>query len=134
MDEFHSSVYHRSYLTISGSICLLISTTAHYLSVQNAVNTSINRKMGMLHFLYKSMFSSLTHLLTDIYCVNSLCRRLAFQGGGSVVVDLLFNVPPIVCSGYLLVFFWYALLYVNSSFAIILMRKRELIALLDLSS
>ena len=80
------------------------------------------------------MFSSLTHLPTDIYCVNSLCRRLAFQGGGSVVVDLLFNVPPIVCSGYLLVFFWYALLYVNSSFAIILTRKRELIALLDLSS
>ena len=84
--------YNRSYLTISGSICLLISITAHYLSVQNAVNTSINRKMGMLQFvLYKSMFSSLTHLPTDIYCVNSLCRRLAFKGGGSVVVDLLFN-------------------------------------------
>ena len=94
--------YHRSYLAISGSICLLISITAHYLSVQNAVNTSINRKMGMLQFLYKSMFSSLTHLPTDIYCVNSLCRR---KGGGSVVVDLLFNVPPIVCGGYLLVFF-----------------------------
>ena len=51
------------------------------------------------------MFSSLTHLPTDIYCVNSLCRRLAFKGGGSVVVDLLFNVPPIVCGGYLFGFF-----------------------------
>ena len=80
------------------------------------------------------MFSSLTHLPTDIYCVNSLCRRLAFKGGGSVVVDLLFNVPPIVCGGYLLGFFLYALLYVNSSFAIILTRKRELVALHDLSS
>ena len=97
--------YNRSYLTISGSICLLISITAHYLSVQNAVNTSINRKMGMLHFFYISMFSSLTHLPTDIYCVNSLCRRLASKGGGFVVVDVLFNVPPIVCGGYLLVYF-----------------------------
>ena len=51
------------------------------------------------------MFSSLTNLPTDIYCVNSLCRRLAFTGGGSVVVDLLFNVPPKVCGGYVLVFF-----------------------------
>ena len=58
---------------------------------------------------------------------------MAFQGGGSVVVDLLFNVTPIVgvcnCS-----MFCCTLLYVPSSFAIILIGKRELIALLCLSS
>ena len=32
------------------------------------------------------------------------------NGGGSVVVDLLFYVPPIVCGGSVLVFVWYALL------------------------
>ena len=54
------------------------------------------------------------------------------QGGGSVVVDL-FIVTPIVgvcnCS-----MFCCTLLYVHSSFAIILMGKRELIALLSSSS
>ena len=53
--------------------------------------------------------------------------------GGSVVVDLLFIVTPIVgvcnCS-----MFCCTLLYVPSSFAIILMGKRELVALLSLSS
>ena len=52
---------------------------------------------------------------------------------GSIVVDLLFIVTPIVgvcnCS-----MFCSTLLYVPSSFAIILMGKRELIALLNLSS
>ena len=56
-----------------------------------------------------------------------------FLGGGSVVVDLLFIVTPIVgvcnCS-----MFCCTLLYAPSSFAIILMRKRELVALLSLSS
>ena len=56
-----------------------------------------------------------------------------FWGGGSVVVDLLFIVTPIVgvcnCS-----MFCCTLLYVPSSFAIILMEKRELVALLSLSS
>ena len=56
-----------------------------------------------------------------------------FSGGGSVVVDFLFIVSPIVgvcnCS-----MFCCTLLYVHSSIAIILMRKRELIALLNLSS
>ena len=51
----------------------------------------------------------------------------------SVVVDFLFIVTPIVgvcnCS-----MFCCTLLYVNSSIAIILMGKRELIALLNLSS
>ena len=54
-------------------------------------------------------------------------------GGGSVVVDVLFIVTPIVgvcnCS-----MFCCTLLYVHSSIAIILMGKRELIALLNLSS
>ena len=53
--------------------------------------------------------------------------------GGSVVVDFLFIVTPIVgvcnCSMYCC-----TLLYVHSSIAIILMGKRELIALLNLSS
>ena len=56
-----------------------------------------------------------------------------FYGGGSVVVDFLFIVTPIVgvcnCS-----MFCCTLLYVHSSIAIILMRKRELVALLNLSS
>ena len=56
-----------------------------------------------------------------------------FLGGGSVVVDFLFIVTPIVgvcnCS-----MFCCTLLYVHSSIAIILMGKRELIALLNLSS
>ena len=57
-----------------------------------------------------------------------------FQGGGSVVVvDLLFIVLPIVCGSSLFVFVCYALLCVHSSFAIILKRKRELVALLLLS-
>ena len=51
----------------------------------------------------------------------------------SVVVDFLFTVTPIVgvcnCS-----MFCCTLLYVHSSIAIILMGKRELIALLNLSS
>ena len=57
----------------------------------------------------------------------------SFIGGGSVVVDFLFIVTPIVgvcnCS-----MFCGMLLYVHSSFAIILMGKRELVALLCLSS
>ena len=58
---------------------------------------------------------------------------LANFGGGSVVVDFLFIVTPIVgvcnCS-----MFCCTLLYVHFSIAIILMGKRELIALLNLSS
>ena len=56
-----------------------------------------------------------------------------FKGRGSVVVDFLFIVTPIVgvcnCS-----MFCCTLLYVHSSIAIILMEKRELVALLNLSS
>ena len=56
-----------------------------------------------------------------------------FLGGGSVVVDFLFIVTPIVgvcnCS-----MFCCTLLYVHSSIAIIVMGKRELVALLNLSS
>ena len=55
------------------------------------------------------------------------------SGGCSVVVDFLFIVTPIVrvcnCS-----MFCCALLYVHSSFAIILMGKRKLVAFLSLSS
>ena len=56
-----------------------------------------------------------------------------FYGSGSVVDDLLFIVTPIVgvcnCS-----MFCCTLHYVHSSLAIILMGKRELVALLGLSS
>ena len=56
-----------------------------------------------------------------------------FQGGGSVVVDLLFIVTPIVgvCNCPM---FGCMLLCVHSSIAIILMGKTELVALLNLSS
>ena len=54
------------------------------------------------------------------------------KGGGSVVVDFLFIVTPLVgvcnCS-----MFCCTLLYVHSSTAIISMGKRELVALLNLS-
>ena len=56
-----------------------------------------------------------------------------FLGGGSVVVDLLFNVLPIGCVGSVFVFVSYALLCVLSSFAVLLKRKKELVALLKLS-
>ena len=55
------------------------------------------------------------------------------QGGGSAVVDFLFIVTPImgvcICS-----MFCCTLLYDHSSIAIILMGKREMVALLNLSS
>ena len=53
--------------------------------------------------------------------------------GGSVIVDLLFIVTLIVgvCNCYM---FCCTSLNVHSSFAIILMRKRELVALHSLSS
>ena len=62
-----------------------------------------------------------------------LLSVLLLVGGGSVVVDLLFIVTPIVgvCNYSK---FCCTLLYVPSSFAIILMGKRELIALLGLPS
>ena len=53
--------------------------------------------------------------------------------GGSVVVPLLLIVAPIV-GLYSYSMFCYAFLCVLSSFAIILMGKRELVALLNLSS
>ena len=62
--------------------------------------------------------------------MNQLQTQLmAMSNGGSVVFDFLFIVTPIVgvcnCS-----MFCCALLYVHSSIAIILIGKRELIALL----
>ena len=74
---------------------------------------------------------------------NYVCRSVAriFQSllmklmgfSGSVVVDFLFIVTPIVgvCNCSMLCC---TLLYVHSSIAIILMGKRELVALLNLSS
>ena len=63
----------------------------------------------------------------------SFCCLGYAPGQGLVVVDFLFIVTPIVgvcnCS-----IFCCMLLYVRSSIAIILMGKRELVALLNLSS
>ena len=50
-----------------------------------------------------------------------------FLGGGYVVVDLLFIATPIVCE--VLCLFWFCC-SVLSSFAVILMGKRDLVALL----
>ena len=55
-----------------------------------------------------------------------------FRGSDSLVVDLLLNVLLIV-GDLCLSLFWYALLCALLSFAIILKRKRELVALLLLS-
>ena len=52
-----------------------------------------------------------------------------FKGSGSVDVDLLFYKPPIVWGVPCWSLFWYALLYIHSSVAIILTRKRELVTL-----
>ena len=43
--------------------------------------------------------------MRDLPLPGSL-RCYPFYGGGSVVVDLLFFVPPIVCWGSVLVFVW----------------------------
>ena len=51
----------------------------------------------------------------------------------SVVVYLLFNVLPIVCGSSVFVFVLLCITCVHSSFAIILKRKRKLVALLLLS-
>ena len=59
-----------------------------------------------------------------------------FEGGGFVVVNLLFftfKYFPLFVGVLCLSLFCYALLCVHSSFAIILKRKRKLVALLLLS-
>ena len=50
--------------------------------------------------------------------------------GGSVVVVLMFMYLPLFVGVLCWSLMWYALLYILSSFAIILTRKRELVALL----
>ena len=61
-----------------------------------------------------------------------MCSNVIYAGCGSVVVDFLFVTPIVgVCNCSM---FCCTLLYVHSSIAIILMGKRELIALLNLSS
>ena len=66
-------------------------------------------------------------------CTVCLCPTKRTLDCGSVVVDFLFIVTPIVgvcnCS-----MFCCTLLYDHSSIAIILMGKRKLVALLNLSS
>ena len=70
-------------------------------------------------------------LIPDGFCISAPLEKISILG--PVVVDYLFIVTPIVgvcnCS-----MFCCTLLYVHSSIAIILMGKRELVALLNLSS
>ena len=68
------------------------------------------------------------HLSPHLRCLGCC----PFCGGDSLVVDLLFNVLFIMGALYLSLF-WYALFCALPSFAIILKRKRELVALLLLA-
>ena len=64
-----------------------------------------------------------------IYAPSGLgCCR--FESGGSVVVDSLLYVHPIVCGGSVFVFFVLSCISLISSFAITLTRKRKLATLL----
>ena len=62
-----------------------------------------------------------------------LLSRSKGLGAGSVVVDILSNVLPIVCGSSVFFFVLLCITGVHSSFAIILKRKRKLVALLLLS-
>ena len=72
-----------------------------------------------------------------LFCVKQnlylFKKNSCLLSGGSVVVDFLFMVASIVgvCNCFM---FCCTLLYVHSSIAIILMGKRELVALLNVSS
>ena len=61
-------------------------------------------------------------------------RQLSILSGGSVVVELLFNVLLIACGNSMFVFVLVCITCVLSSFAIILKRRRKLVALLLLSN
>ena len=65
------------------------------------------------------------HTVCYLAAVNSKAEVLLF-----LIHCFMYNVPHIVCGGSVLVFVCYALLCALSSFAIILMRKRWLAALL----
>ena len=69
-----------------------------------------------------------SHEISYFFCQK--LEKMSQKGGGSVAVDSLFYVPQIVLGFLCLFLFCYALLCVLSSFAIIRMRKRELVALI----
>ena len=71
-------------------------------------------------------------LRLEIISTYGIAKK-AYEGIDSVVVDFMCIVTPIVgiCNCYM---FCCTFLYVHSSIAIILMGKRELVALLNLSS
>ena len=89
------------------------------------------RKSWPLELIYSHCLISFFNVLSKNNDLGFGCCPL--KGGGSVVVDLLLIVTPIVgvcnCSR-----FCCSLLCVHSSIAIILMGKRELVALLNFSS
>ena len=85
---------------------------------------------------YKSRFNANSSACTTTelsILLTSCLIAIKNQGGGSVVVDFLFIITPILGVCYCSIFCC-TLLYVHSSIAIILTGKRELIALLNLSS
>ena len=100
----------------------------------------INSAEHKFILLINDKMTTIVGILTFISMINTISERLKarnfitfrYFSGGSVV-DFLFIVTPIVgvcnCS-----MFCCALLNVHSSIAIILMGKRELVALLNLSS
>ena len=92
------------------------------------VKTSSFGYSSMRYLCYGTDFQM---ILENVQILINL--RVLFFHGGSVVVVLLFNVLPIVCGLMCLSLFWYVLLCVISSLAIIFKRKRELAALLLLS-
>ena len=89
----------------------------HNHTLQTSPNTDISIKPN----LGRRFGASKMHLSTPWWL-----RLLYILSGWSVVVDSMFNVPPIDCGGSVLD----AVLSVLSNFAIIFSRKRELVALL----
>ena len=77
----------------------MISYPVHYLSLQNTVTK--NRQTGMLRCSsYKSMFTTLTQLPNDIYCVNILkifkFRRICWVKVGNMVLYRINEASPFV--------------------------------------
>ena len=91
------------------------------------LDSIINIKYLLFAIVNPRKTEQLIILACLFYRLHVLCFN-KFWGGGSVAVDFLFMWESVM--SYVL----YVLLCVHSSIAIILMGKRELVALLDLSS
>ena len=120
-------------IKVQRSVKYLGLTLDDQLTAEATVNYIVLKVNGRLKFLYRQC-NFLEELRKSICLALIQCHiDHACSSWYSVVVDFLFIVTPIVgvcnCS-----MFCCTLLYVHSSIAIILMGKRELIALLNLSS